>query len=434
MTPFMIGCLGLIVLIVMLFFGIYIGVVMMVIGGLGMWWLNGWPAAWMMLETVPFASLTEYNMTVVPLFILMGGFCFHAGISNDLYNTIYKWLGHMRGGLAMATIGACAGFAALSGSSLATAATMGTVALPEMRRYKYSNALATGAIAAGGSIGILIPPSVPLILYGYLSSQSIGKLFIAGIVPGIMQAVIYMVVIGLLCWRKPELGPRGPKTTFSEKIISLKSAWVVALLFILVIGGIYTGIFSPTEAAGVGALGAFLFALFTRKLTAKNFSQSVSSTIQNTAMIFLIFVGAMVFGYFLGATRLPHELASMVGSLPVNRYIILIVVLVIYVALGCFLDSLAMILITVPIFFPLVVQSLGFDAIWFGIIMVKMVEIGLITPPVGINVFVIKGIASDVPMSQIFKGVIPFLAGDIIQVAILIMFPQIVTFLPGIMK
>lgn len=434
MTPFMIGSLGLVILIIMLFFGVYIGVVMMVVGGVGMWLLSGWPAAWMMLETVPFASLTEYNMTVVPLFILMGAFCFHAGISNDLYNTIYKWLGHLRGGLAMATIGACAGFAALSGSSLATAATMGTVALPEMRRYKYDNALATGAIAAGGSIGILIPPSVPLILYGYLANQSIGKLFIAGIVPGLMQTVIYMIVIGLLCWRKPEMGPRGPKTTMVEKIVSLKSAWVVALLFVLVIGGIYTGIFSPTEAAGVGALGAFLFALFTRKLTKKNFGQSVSSTIQNTSMIFLIFVGAMVFGYFLGATRMPHELASMVGGLPVNRYVILIVVLMIYVVLGCFLDSLAMILITVPIFFPLVVQSLGFDAIWFGIIVVKVVEIGLITPPVGINVFVIKGIASDVPMGTIFRGIIPFLTGDVIQVALLIMFPQIVTFLPGIMK
>lgn len=434
MTPFMIGCLGLVVLIIMLFFSIYIGVVMMVIGCLGMWWLSGWPAAWMMLETVPFTSLSEYNMTVVPLFILMGAFCFHAGISNDLYNTIYKWLGHMRGGLAMATIGACAGFSALSGSSLATAATMGTVALPEMRRYKYSNALATGAVAAGGSIGILIPPSVPLILYGFLTSQSIGKLFIAGIIPGLMQTLIYILVIAVLCRFKPELGPRGPKTSFSEKVISLKNTWVVALLFILVIGGIYTGIFSPTEAAGVGALGAFLFALCTRKLSFKKLAHSLSSTTQSTAMIFLIFTGAMIFGYFLGATRMPHDLAGMIGDLPINRYVILIIILVVYISLGCFLDSLAMILITVPIFYPLVVENLGFDAIWFGIIVVKIVEISLITPPVGMNVFVIKGLAKDVPMGQIFKGIIPFLCGDVLQIVILILIPQIVTFLPNIMK
>ena len=346
---------------------------------------------------------------------------------------MHKWLGHLRGGLAMATVGACAAFAAVSGSSLATAATMGTVALPEMRRYKYDPALAAGCIAAGGSIGILIPPSVPLIIYGILANQSIGKLFIAGIIPGVLEAIFYIITIYILCRLNPARGPSGSKTGFMEKITSLKATWGVLLLFIIVIGGIYFGIFSPTEAAGVGACGACIFAMVRRRLGWPNFKASVVGTVKTTSMIFVIFLGAMILGYFLAVTRLPFELADFVGGLPVNRYVILGLILAVYFVLGCIMDSLAMILLTVPIFYPLI-TALGFDPIWFGIIIVRAAEIGLITPPVGLNVFVICGITKDIPMYTIFKGIIPFIIADICHVILLVTVPQVATFLPGLMK
>jgi C4-dicarboxylate transporter DctM subunit len=434
MTPFDIGLIGIAILIVMLFSGIHIGVVMASIGFLGISYLNGWSSGLMVLKTVPFTTFADYGMSVVPLFILMGSICFYAGVSQDLYNTVHKWIGHVRGGLAIATVGACAAFAAISGSSLATAATMGTVALPEMKRYKYKDELAAGCVAAGGSIGILIPPSVPFILYGIMANQSIGKLFMAGIIPGILQAVFYISTIFLLCRRRPEIGPQGPAYTLKEKISSLQSSWIVILLFVLVVGGIYLGIFSPTEAAGIGACGAFAFGVLRRKLTWEAFGKSLSSTTKNTAMIFVIFLGAMILGYFLAVTRLPFELAEFIGDLPVNRYVILLIILVIYILLGAVMDSLAMILLTVPIFYPLVTK-LGFDPIWFGVIIVRVAEIGLITPPVGLNVFVIKGLTGDdVPMFTIFRGIIPFIIADILHMALLVMIPQLSLFLPNLMK
>ena len=433
MTPLTIGYIGIGLLIVLLFSGIHIGVVMGVIGFLGIACISGWAAGLIVLKTVPFTTFANYSMSVVPLFILMGGFCFYAGISKELYDTVHKWLGHLRGGLAMATVGACAAFAAVSGSSLATAATMGTVALPEMRRYKYDPALAAGCIAAGGSIGILIPPSVPLIIYGILANQSIGKLFIAGIIPGVLEAIFYIITIYILCRLNPARGPSGSKTGFMEKITSLKATWGVLLLFIIVIGGIYFGIFSPTEAAGVGACGACIFAMVRRRLGWPNFKASVVGTVKTTSMIFVIFLGAMIVGYFLAVTRLPFELADFVGGLPVNRYVILGLILAVYFVLGCIMDSLAMILLTVPIFYPLI-TALGFDPIWFGIIIVRAAEIGLITPPVGLNVFVICGITKDIPMYTIFKGIIPFIIADICHVILLVTVPQVATFLPGLMK
>lgn len=433
MTPLTIGYIGIGLLIVLLFSGIHIGVVMGVIGFLGIACISGWAAGLIVLKTVPFTTFANYSMSVVPLFILMGGFCFYAGISKELYDTVHKWLGHLRGGLAMATVGACAAFAAVSGSSLATAATMGTVALPEMRRYKYDPALAAGCIAAGGSIGILIPPSVPLIIYGILANQSIGKLFIAGIIPGVLEAIFYIITIYILCRLNPARGPSGSKTGFMEKITSLKATWGVLLLFIIVIGGIYFGIFSPTEAAGVGACGACIFAMVRRRLGWPNFKASVVGTVKTTSMIFVIFLGAMILGYFLAVTRLPFELADFVGGLPVNRYVILGLILAVYFVLGCIMDSLAMILLTVPIFYPLI-TALGFDPIWFGIIIVRAAEIGLITPPVGLNVFVICGITKDIPMYTIFKGIIPFIIADICHVILLVTVPQVATFLPGLMK
>jgi tripartite ATP-independent transporter DctM subunit len=430
MTPIVAGYLSIGVLIIFLFCGIHIGIAMGIIGFLGLLYLSGLDAAFSVIGSVPYTTFGDYGLSVIPLFILMGSFCFHAGMSKDLFNTVHKWVGHFRGGLAMATVGACAGFAAVSGSSLATAATMGTVALPEMKRYKYDPALATGSIAAGGTIGILIPPSVILIIYAILTEQSVGKLFLAGFIPGVLEAVFYIAVIYILCKVKPSLGPPGPKTTFLEKIISLKGTWVVFVLFALVIGGLYFGVFSPTEAAGVGAGGAFVFALIRRRLNWENFKSSLIEATKTTAMIFIIIMGAMIFGYFLAVTRLPFELGDFIGALPVNRYVIILLILILYMLLGCVMDAMGMILLTVPILYPLTV-TLGFDSIWFGIIIVRVFEMASITPPVGLNVFVIKGVAKDVPMSTIFRGIMPFFISDILHTALLITVPQIVLFLPS---
>jgi len=410
-----------------------IGFVMALVGFVGFAYLTGFEPALGLLRTVPYRTFADYGMSVIPLFILMGEFCFFAGLSKDLYDTVHNWLGHLRGGLSMATVGACAGFAAVSGSSLATAATMGKVALPEMKRYKYDDRLATGSIAAGGTIGILIPPSVVLIIYGVITEQSIGKLFAAGFIPGILEAVFYMFTIYIICRRNPLMGPPGPSTSLRQKIVSLKNTWVVLLLFVLVIGGLYFGVFSPTEAAGVGAFGAFAFGLARRRLGWQAIKSSLIEAGKTTAMIFIILTGAMILGYFLAVSRLPFELASFIGGLVINRYLILGFILVIYILLGCVMDSLAMILLTVPIFFPLITQ-LGFNPIWFGILIVRVCEIGLITPPVGLNVYIIKGVAEDVPMHTIFKGIIPFLIADICHVALLVAVPQISLLLPSLMR
>jgi tripartite ATP-independent transporter DctM subunit len=346
---------------------------------------------------------------------------------------MYRWLGFLPGGLAMATVGSCAGFAAVCGSAPATVATMGTVALPEMRRYKYDPRLATGCIAAGGSIGSMIPPSVALIIYAILTEQSIGKLFLAGFLPGVLEAFFYMITIYILCKRNPLMGPKGERVSFRQRILSLKGTWGVLALFILVIGGIYAGIFTPTEAAGIGAFGALLYALGKRQLSWKKFTDSLVETGKTTAIAFLILIGAVIFGYFLAVTRLPFELGSFVSELDVNRYVILGVIMLTYLFLGAVMSGLAVIMLIVPIFFPVIV-ALGFDPIWFGIITVRMMEIGQITPPVGINVFIMKGVAKDVPISVIYRGIAPFLIADILHVVLLVVFPQIALFLPGLIK
>jgi tripartite ATP-independent transporter DctM subunit len=417
---------------VLLFMRMPIAVAMGVVGVLGLGVVVGFEAGLSILKTAPFAAIARYGFSVVPLFILMGSFCFHAGVSRDLYYTVNKWIGHFRGGLAMATVGACAGFAAVSGSSLATVATMGTVALPEMKKYKYSPELATGAIAAGGTLGILIPPSVVLVIYGILTEQSIAALFLAGFIPGILEALFYIITISIVCRFNPKAGPAGPKTTFKEKIVSLKDTWPIFTIFVIVIGGIYTGIFSPTEAAGIGAFSALLIALLKRKLARKNFISSLEDTMKSTAMIFTILIGAMVLGYFLSATRLPFELAKVVSGLDLNRFIILGLILAVYVILGCIMIPMAMVILTIPIVFPLITAQ-GFDPIWFGIITVRIFEIAQITPPVGMNVFVMKGVAPDIPMGTIYKGIIPFFIADICHLILLIVFPQIALFLPNLM-
>lgn len=431
MQPITVGYIGIIILVIFLFSGMPIGFVMLLVGAVGTFYLVGWESGLGMLRAVPYRNIASYSLSVVPLFVLMGTLCFHAGISKDLYYTVYRWLGHRPGGLAMASVGACAGFAAVSGSSVATAATMGMVSLPEMRRYNYDDSLATGAIAAGGTIGSLIPPSVALIIYGIIAQQSIGKLFMAGFIPGLLEALFYMVTIYLLCQRNPSLGPRAPKTSFAEKLVSLKDTWIVVILFLIVLGGIYFGIFTPTEAAGVGAFGAFLFALGRRRLTWNAFFDSISESVKTTAMIFVVLIGAMVFCCFLALTKLPWVLAETISALAVNRYIVLTAILVSYVFLGCIMEPLGMTLLTVPIFLP-VVQALGFDPILFGILVVRTGEMGMITPPVGINVFVIKGVAKDVPLGTIFRGIVPFFIADIFHVALLVAVPQISLFLPSL--
>lgn len=432
MDPLVVGLIGIAILMVFLFSGLSIGAAMALVGFVGFAVLVGFGPALGILKSVPYSTFAHYDLSVIPLFILMGSFAFAAGMSEDLFNAVYKWIGHWRGGVAQATIVACACFAAISGSSLATAATLGAVALPEMKKYKYDDGLATGAIAAGGSVGILIPPSVILIIYGIITEQSIGKLFLAGFIPGIMETIFYIFTIWYLTYFKPHHGPRGPKTTGREKLVALKNTWEVVILFLVVIGGIYRGWFTPTEAAGIGAFGTFFFALVKGKLSWNVFKESVVNTCRTTGMLFLIILGAMIFGYFLSVSQLPGTLASSVAELPVNRYAILAIILIVTLALGCVMDSMAIVLLTIPVFYPLIVD-LDFNPIWFGILVVRVTEMGLITPPVGLNVFIIRGI-SGVPIGTIFRGVFPHLIADALQVIALIIFPQISLFLPSLMK
>lgn len=420
-------------LVALTFSGMPIGFVIALAGLLGMVYLSGVDTGLSLLGRVPYSTSASYDMSVLPLFVLMGGFCFQSGLSRDLYYTAYKWVGRMPGGLAMATIGGCALFAAVSGTSVATSATMGTVALPEMKKYRYDSALATGCVAAGGCIGILIPPSVIMVIYGILTGQSIGKLLISGFIPGVLEALIFMLTVYVICKRNPLSGPPGERYSFMEKLLSLKDTWAVVALFILVIGGIYVGIFTPTEAAGIGAFGAFIFALGTRRLNRKGFMASLNETGETTAMGFIILIGSMVFGYFLTATRLANELSNIVTGLQLNRYLVLGVILLVYLFLGCIMSAMAMVIITIPIFFP-IIMALGFDPIWFGVIIVIMCEVGQITPPVGISVFVIQAVAKNVPMYTIYSGIIPFLIADFALVILLTIFPQIVLVAPNLMK
>jgi len=433
MSSLTIGYIGIVVLIILLFSRIPIGVALGLVGFVGFSVVAGLNAGLGVMKTVPFTTFGSYSLSVVPLFILMGSLAFYAGLSKNLYDTVHTWLGHLRGGLAMATVGACAGFAAISGSSLATAATFAKVALPEMERYKYDKSLATGCIAAGGTIGSLIPPSVIFIIYAILTENSIGKLFLAGFIPGILEAVFYMITIAFICWRNPLLGPRGPQTTIKQKFISLKESWVVVFLFVLVIGGLYMGWFSPTEAGGIGAFGVLIFGVAIGKIRWQNFKDSLMDTGKTTAMIFLLILGAMIFGYFLSVTRISTELANFMSSLAVPSFVVMIIILIFYIILGCMMDSLAMILITIPVFYPLIL-AMNYDPIWFGVIIVRVTEIGLITPPVGLNLYILKGSAKDVTMGQVIRGIFPFLMADIVHVAVLIAFPQISLFLPSLMK
>ncbi len=433
MTPFDVGLIGLGILLIFLFWGMPIGIAMGLMGFAGFAYLQGLDSALSLLKIVPYSTFASYDLSVAPLFVLMGTLSFYAGISTDLYGSAYKWLGHLPGGLGMATVGACAVFSSVSGSSVACAATFGKVTLPEMKRFNYDPALATGSVAAGGTLDIMIPPSLMMIIYCILTEQSIGKLFLAGFIPGAIEALFYLVTIYILCKRNPLLAPQGPTTTWKARFASLKGIWITLLLFVVVIGGLYFGVFTPTEAAGVGAFGALIVGVAQRKLNWQGFEKSLIDTVITTGMLFLILTGAMFFNYFLAVSRLPFEIATMVGGLEVNRYLILAGILVLYVILGALMDEIAMVLLTVPIFYPVII-NLGFDPIWFGIIIIMMCVLGLIAPPVGMVAFVIKGVAPDIPIWTIYRGVLPFFAAAVLLVVLLVAFPQIVLFLPATMK
>jgi len=427
-----VGILGMLFLFLLLFLGMPIGFGMAFTGLLGMIaTYKAVPPALAMLGLGPFRTASNYMLTVVPLFILMGEFAYHSGISEDLFNTANKWLGRLPGGLAMSSVAGCAGFSAVCGDSLATAVTMGTVALPGMKKHKYNMRLATGCLAAGGTMGILIPPSVGFIFYAIVTEESIGKLFVAGILPGILLACLFMGTIYMRAKLNPELAPRGESTTFKEKIISLKGVIGMLFLFILILGGILGGIFSPVEGGAIGSVGAFVYALFRRRVNKRMIMLSLQDALSITCKLLLILIGVGVLGYFLAATRLPFVLADFVTGLPINRYFIFTGVILFFIILGCLLNVIPMILLVLPTIFP-AITALGFDPIWFGVITVLTMEMGQITPPIGVNVFAIASVAKEVPMQDIFRGVFPFFIGMIVCVLLLVLFPQIALFLPNL--
>ena len=432
MSPSILAILILCLLFVLLAGGMPIGFAMGLSAFLGTLLLIDGGAALSLLGQTAYETGLTYNLSVIPMFVLMGYIAGEAGLNESLFRACNAWLGHRRGGLALATIGGCGAFAAICGSSLATAATMAQIALPEMRRYKYSDKLALGSLAAGGTIGILIPPSVIMVIYGLLTETSISALFLAGFVPGILTVAGFMLAVSIMTRIDPTLGPPAARTPMRERFIALKSVWGTAGLFLLVIGGLYIGIFSPTEAASVGTVGAFVLGLVNRRSPMQLLRTTLLDTVKTTAMIFTVLIGAILFNNFLILASVPTLVSDWISGLPLGKTAVLLVIIAMYFLLGCLLDSLAMILLTIPIVFP-IVKELGYDPVWFGIIIVMVVELGLITPPIGMNVFVIKGIAKDVPLEDIFRGVTPFIIAQVILISILIAFPQIALWLPSTM-
>ena len=432
MTPTIVGIIGVACFFVLLALRMPVGIAMMLVGAVGVGVLNGWQAALATLGSEPFVIASNFELLIIPLFVLMGNLASVSGMSRDLYAAAYSWIGHWRGGLASATIAACAGFAALSGSSVASAVTMGRVALPEMRRYNYDSRLATGCIAAGGTLGILIPPSTGFVIYAILTEESVGRLFLAGILPGLLLTVLFMVSIAIQTRLRPELGPPGSRQTMAQRLRATARATAMIGIVVVTIGGIYSGIFTAGEAAGVGAFLAFGLTLARRQLNRESLSRTLLQTVRTTAFAFLILVGAHVFNPFLALTHIPTELAEMLHATQFGRFGILMIVLAALIVLGTFLEGFAILVLTLPILHPLML-SLGYDPIWFGVVMVIIIEMGLISPPVGVNVFVVKAIAEDVPMSQIFIGILPFWLAMFVCLAILVAFPQIALFLPDAM-
>jgi len=402
MSPATVGIIGIGVMVLLFFSRMPIGFVMLLVGFLGFSHLRSVEKAIGMLGMAVYGSVSVYDLSVIPLFLLMGQFAFYGGLSRDFYFTMYRWLGRLPGGLAIATIGGCAGFAAV------------------------------GSIAAGGTLGILIPPSIAFVVYGIITSTPIGPLLLSGFLPGLLLAGLFMLLIYIMARRNPTIGPPGPPVSLREKVASLKGGWGILSLFILVIGGIYSGVFTPTEGAAFGAFAALVLSLGRRSLSWQNFLDTLLSTGKTSAMIFAILIGASVFSYFIAVTKIPSLLADTIAGLGVHRLVILSLILFMYVILGCLMEAFSMVILTMPIIFP-IIQKLGFDPIWFGVLIVIMIEMGMITPPVGLNVFVMQGVARDVPLYTIFRGAAPFVLAMVVCIIILIIFPSIALFLPGIM-
>jgi tripartite ATP-independent transporter DctM subunit len=431
MSPSMIAIIGIVVMLIFMFLRMPVGFAMALAGFLGMCYFASPQAAFHILATDIWGQFSSWGLTVIPLFILMGQIAFHSGVSGRLYRTAYTWLGRMPGGMGITTILACTGFAAICGSNSAAASTMGTVALPEMKKYNYDRVLSAGVVAAGGTLGVIMPPSVVLVVIGLQTQQSIAKLFVGSIFPGLFLATMFVLTIFILCQRNPALGPPGPATSFKEKIRSLTGIIEMLVLFLLVIVGLYLGWFSPTEAGAAGAFGAIIVGLARRELTWQGFTQSLLETVRTSCMVMVLVTGAVIFGRFLTITRLPFALADWAAALPVPPVIILAIVFLIYVIGGCLMDALGFLVVTIPIFFP-VVMALGYDPLWYGVILSVITSLGAITPPVGVCVYVVSGLTKDIPVHAIFKGVTFFIIAYIVCIIILTAFPQIVLFLPSL--
>jgi tripartite ATP-independent transporter DctM subunit len=430
MSTDVVAILGFVVLFVLMLLRVPVGMAMGLVGVTGFGYLVGSGPALKIVGHTSMRTVTDYNFAVVPLFLLMGAFASTSGMSRELFRGANTFVGHLKGGLGIATIAACGGFAAICGSSVATAATFSKVAYPEMRRYGYPQSFATGVIAAGGTLGIMIPPSTVFAVYGLITEQDVGKLFIAGIIPGIIAVAMYMATITIIGIVRPGFLPAGPRSSWKERLEGLRDIWATLLLFAFVIGGLYGGLFTATEAAGAGAGGAFIIGLVRGRLSRADIRRSLLETTRTTAAVFTVLIGALLFGYFLTITQTPQKVTEFLTGLGLGRHGVLAIIMLMYLVLGCLMDALAMIILTVPIIFP-VIKALGFDPIWFGVIVVMTVELGLIHPPVGMNIFVIKSVVEDVKISTIFYGVIPFIITDLCRLVILIAFPILATWLPS---
>lgn len=422
-----------VVLFALLLCRVPIGFALGLVGVTGFASIVGVDPALKSLGGVASDTVMNYDFAVIPMFILMANLVGRSGISDDLYATCNVWFGGMRGGLAIATIASCGGFSAVSGSSLATAATMAKVAVPQMRSFRYSDTLAAGAVAAGGTLGILIPPSIALVLYGIMTQSDIGKLFAAGVLPGILGIVLYMMAISIWVRINPSIGPAAERHSFGAKIASLRGVSGILALFSIVMGGLYIGFFTPTEAAGIGSCGALLITVVRGKFNWSEFMDTLYVSARTAVMLLTILIGAMLFANFINVARLPQSIGEWISGLDVAPIYVILVIVAVYVILGCFLESLSMMLLTVPIFYP-IVQMLGFDLIWFGILVIVVIEISMITPPIGMNIFVLRGVLPDIPTKTIFKGVIPFIFADVVRAALIIALPAIALWLPSIMR
>ena len=430
MSTEVVAVTGFVTLFTQMLLRVPVGMAMGLVGVTGFGFLVGGAPALKLVGQTSMRTVTDYTFGIIPMFLLMGAFVSNSGMSRELFRAANSFVGHFRGGLGIATIAACGGFAAISGSSVATAATFSTVAYPEMRRYGYPQSFATGTIAAGGTLGAMLPPSTVLAVYGLITEQDIGQLFIAGIVPGLIAGSMYMMTIVLIGLVRPNYLPAGERSSWAQRLQSLRDVWATLLLFAFVIGGLYGGLFTPTEAGGMGAGGAFIIGVLRGRLSRADIRRSLLQATRTAAAVFTVLIGALLFGYFLTVTQTPQNVTAFLTGLGVGRYGVLALIMLMYLVLGCLMDALAMIILTIPIIFP-VIKQLGFDPIWFGVIIVMTVELGLIHPPVGMNMFVIKSVVEDVKISTIFYGVIPFILTDLVRLLLLISFPILATYLPS---